>query len=936
MYFFKLFKENFCPIYPLKPIDKMNLYFGLELDDMCYPFSQQNLTGTSVVNTQELLHFFEDHLGLSGHPTNNEHLRIEQYRQILIHYLDTYGTAFYSRSFDADQFATANELLKRRDELVLEGWDFSVNDDTPERLQVLAIMEAHIQQTNQDFIDKKANKRALTDGFADRFRTVLKELPFKKQPIEKIFINEPLELLSSHIHQLFSILKEKGVQISSIYKQEHTKTPSTDLEKWQFALENKTPKQTLTGDGSLVIIKGKRETQLASYLSKILVQDTEFRPLCIIPEKNRALDNALIQEGLPSLGILSASSARPSLQLLKLVTTFLWNPIDPYKILEFVSLTIKPLHDELARRIAQQMARTPGILSSSWNAMIARFFEELEERAKVDTRIDVQQTRFQYNFWFRRTRYNTNQGVPKEDVTDIFFYISQWAFQEFEDGGSVNSSLIVLSEQAKRIQDLVETLPDAQTHLSALELERIVRTIYEPSPVVFNERAVGHLPYVYNPSAITTAADEVLWWNFTHYDPGHFFSCWYTNEIDYLNKQGIILESPVQKNQRGLWQRKRPILLAKNRLILVIPEMVNGKEIQPHALKGDLEAAFDNFELIEFDINTEKGKAQFEQYISVPYKTALSPRQLGQPVSFINVNTPELGQRDYETFTSLESLFYYPYQWVFRYKIKLIKSSILSIVPDVTLMGNLSHRFFELLLKEDITNWTKEQVEEWIDSEAPRLFAREGATMLMYGREPERLAFLNRVKYAAWSLVYMIQSNGWRVMSTEMNLDGALNLTPIRAKADVVLEKGDQHVVIDLKWRGAKRRELLIKNEEDLQLTMYARLVTDDDRIADTAYFIIENGKMIARSNQSFTQALAVTPDSDLMDVQHRMWTKINQTYQWRIDQLQQGKVEIRTEQTLLDLEDIYAEEGELFDILEMKSRNAPFDDYKTLINLVE
>ena len=123
-----------------------------------------------------------------------------------------------------------------------------------------------------------------------------------------------------------------------------------------------------------------------------------------------------------------------------------------------------------------------------------------------------------------------------------------------------------------------------------------------------------------------------------------------------------------------------------------------------------------------------------------------------------------------ETFTSLDALFYYPYQWVFRHKVRLHKSSILSVVNDNALLGNLAHRFIELLLKEDILLWQKDQVEDWIDQKAPRLFAREAATLLMYGREPERLAFLNTIKYAAWSLVSSIQQNGWKVKGTEMEV----------------------------------------------------------------------------------------------------------------------------------------------------------------------
>lgn len=912
----------------------MIIYFGLELDELVYPKSSHTEGGTHYLGTQNLLFFLESHLGLIGHPTNNEYLRIEQYRQALLAFLEIYDpeNAFFAASFDADQFAAAATLLKRRDELLLAGWNFEVQDNTPKRLQTLAAIEQIIQAPEKD--DQSASKYELAWGYADRFVEVLNKLASRQHPITSILLNEPLADLPPHFQRLFAIFKSQNIPIEEL--DFSIKKDGSDLAKFQKSITQKTAKQKLSGDGSLLVLKSKRETEAAVYLAKIFRQNKDYQPVCLIPEKNRALDNALIQEGLPSLGILSASLARPSLQILKLIPTFLWHPIDPYKILEFVSLTIKPLHDGLAKRIAEQMAQTPGINSDNWHAMIGRYFAEIEARAALETsNIDVDKVKSQYRFWFERTRYDVSGTVPKDDVIELFKYLALWAKSEFDDNNN-NTSLLVLRGQAQRVQDLLETLPESQTALTALELERIVRTIYEPSPVVFKEQQVGHFPYVHDPSAIIKPVDKMLWWNFIHNEQDHFFSNWYTPEIAYFEALNIHLQSPQHRNKLALWQRKRPILHAQQQLILIIPEMVDGSSVQPHPLNGDLHAAFDNPEAIVFDIATEKGRKLFEQYFKLPTKKTLTHRKLGSPPAFVQVNASDLADRDYETFTSLESLFYYPYQWVFKYKLKLIKSSILSIVADTTLMGNLAHRFFELLFKEDIHEWNKQQVETWIDEKAPRLFAREGAVLLMYGREPERQAFLNRIKYAAWSLVSMIQSNGWTVVKTEMSLQGAYAGKELRAKADLVLEKEGNYAVVDLKWRGAAYRQRIIRNHEDLQLVMYSKLLINDQTWANTAYFIIENGKMIARNNNAFKEAISVLPDNDNMEINHLVWERMSKTYDWRHAQLKEGKVEIRTESTLLDLEDAYAEDGDMFNRLEMKDKNASFDDYQTLINLIE
>ena len=167
-----------------------------------------------------------------------------------------------------------------------------------------------------------------------------------------------------------------------------------------------------------------------------------------------------------------------------------------------------------------------------------------------------------------------------------------------------------------------------------------------------------------------------------------------------------------------------------------------------------------------------------------------------------------------------------------------------------------------------------------------------------------------------------------------MDLQGQFNHIDIRAKADLVLEKGNEKLVIDLKWRGATRRKMMIKNEEDLQLVMYSKLLTSDETWAHTAYFILEEGKMIARNSLAIEEVEAVSPDSDHININQSILEKMKKTYSWRLAQLKKGQIEVRTENTKIDLEEEYS--GDLFELLEMKDSGAFFDDYRTLIDVLE
>lgn len=899
----------------------LKIIFGLELEDKVFPYGDKTEGGTHYHGPKGLLLLLESHFGLIGFSEKIDYLRIAQYRQALQEYLKEHKTAFYKRAYEADQLATAEELLTRRDELLLAGWNFEIVEGLPDRLAVLANIEALVGEEGDI---------NLPDGFADRFVKVLSTCEKKPSTITEICLNEPLEILPYHLQRLFKALASNGTAISQLSSPVIEGT--SDLQIFQNAISGKQVKTGLKKDGSLLILKAKRDTDAAAFLAKLLDLNPSYRPACLIPEKTRVLDNALIQENLPSLGILSASLARPTLQILKLATVFLWRPIDPHKVLEFVTLPVKPLENDLAVIIARLIASRPGLNSDSWYAAINQYFEELDERKKTEPNLDVEAIKKQYQFWFERKRYNSNKSVPKEEVIEIFDYVSKWASQTFETEGSVNQSLLVLSEQSKRIKELMEALPDSYNFITNLELERIVRTIYSPSPVQFKEVEMNHLPFLYHASAFIQTVPDLLWWNFSQSERASFFSKWYQIEINFLKNIQIDLENPQRKNARLIWQRKRPVLQAVDRLVLVIPERVEGSVVLAHPLQGDMEATFGELAEITYDVDTGANASILEGYFQMPEQIVLKHRPLIQPQAVLKIKeTAFLDDREHETFTSLNSLLYFPYQWVFRHKLRLHKSSLLSVVRDKTLMGNLSHRFIELLLKDkDIATMQKEDVNAWIDDKKDQLFAREGATLLMYGREPERVAFLNKIKFAAWSLVSTIQNNSWQVKETEMDLKGKFSTIPIKAKADLVLEREGETAVLDLKWSGSNYRKRIIKNEEDLQLVLYSKLFPDSAEWSHTGYFILDKGELIARNNQAFSDCTALNVDADHIAINERILSKMEATFKWRLDQLKKGQIEIRTKQTQLDLEELYA--GTLMDLLEMKDGNAPFDDYKVLI----
>lgn len=890
--------------------------------------------GIFYAGPKKLLQWLEHQLGLSGYPENTNYLRIELFRQALGQHLAECeqqplfaGLPFYERSYKADRFATAAALLDRRDELLLAGWNFARSAGQPPRLQSLAAVEQLFKNKISD-----TDLSSLANGYADRFIQVLEALPDGNIPLEKVFLYEPVNLQTPPVQRLIKIFRSKNIEIAEVTA--NCSAPEeTDLGKLQRKLslfsglgpdtmvETMPPPSGAGNDGSLYILRARRDSDAAACLAKLLKDNPALHPAILIPEMNLTLERALVLEGFPAMGVLSASLARPSLQVLKLAPVFLWEPVDVFKIMEFATLAVKPLDGGLSLEIARVMAEKPGLFSDKWFAAVYGYLErgEVPEAARE-----------QYEFWFGRRRYPATTTAPKKDAVVLYAYLQEWAIDRFEESDKTDTSLLVLAEQARRIRELLEALPEQR--ITFLELERIVRTIYEPSPVQLGPAEVGRFEFFHNPGAMAAPSESLIWWNclFDNRTPGP--DNWRTDEREYLDHQGIVLNTPQKESRLNMLRQLRPVLQTVRRLVLVVPEQADGAEVVPGLLLGDIEAALPHFRLFTYHLDDEKDRERLSAHLVIAAPVSLPVRQSGRTRPQIRISRPELlDDSEYETATNLDSLFYYPHRWFFRQKLRLYPASLLSVTGDNTLLGSLAHRFFEKLLKEDLVGLDRRGIQEWVDAQAGDLLPREGATMLLYGREPERNAFLNRVKNAAWSLVSLLRSNGWLVAHTELDLEGNFVSVPVRGKADLVLRRGDEWAIVDLKWSGAKRRKELIQNGEDLQLVLYAKMLPPPEQWPHTAYFILDEGKMIARNPAAFKEAIVAGKGAeDHAPLCAAIYEKMEKTFAWRLDQIRKGILELRSSRTASELDAIY--ESALLDLLEMKTEDARWDDYRTLL----
>ncbi|MCP9235954.1 hypothetical protein [Lewinella sp. JB7] len=930
----------------------VTVYLGLTFSGPLLPDPAPDLMGQSYLDYPGLLAYLERFYALTQSPANREALRAEQYRQVVESHLatDSDNPPFYAAAFRADSIATAEELLSRRDELLEAGYPLSrpAPDDAPPRLRVLHEIELRLVESANDF--------ELIPGIGDRLNRLLAALHDRRHPPLDLRVHEPEALLPAGLRRLIQRLRDGGDRVSQL-AEPAVPTGDSDLNHWQRKLHtllsgtDEFTTGTLTGDGSLVVLRAERETHIAAYLARTVRDNESWRPGVLMSVRNQTLENALLMEGLPSMGVPSTSLARPSLQVLKLVPAFLWEPIEVERIMEFVSLVTKPLERRLGQKLAEYLADTPGLYGNRWTYAVEQAFREMEARNYPPARL--RRAREQYDFWFRRRRYPREGRVPKSEVRSLFVFLRNWAVEAFDEDKNL-TGLLVLSAQAERATELLDAQPE--TDLSYLDVERLVRTIYQPAPAQFSPVERGGLPTSFAPASTARLdprsqppLERLIWWDFIETDPNYFFSRYYPDELQYLRSRGCEPAGPEQRNQLLVWQNLRPLLHTHRQLVLCLPRRVDGTLVEAHPLLGDLEAAFTEEALaaITIDID-ESGRAnRLLRDLDLPAFAPVAIRPLSRPVPHVSIARPAtLAPRDKETPTAMEDLLYYPHKWIFRHQLKLRGTPILSIAGENRLRGNLSHLFVERLLQDVAAAgrpFARQEIEDWIDTHADRLFRQQGAVLLEYGQEPERVQFLLTLKKSAWTLVSLIQRNGWTIRGSEQEIAGEIKPMGgqrIEGRADLVLDRVNhlgqaETAVVDLKWRGKTVFRNLLRNASDIQLCLYAEFLRQmGSTRVHTAYYILRDAVMISRNELAFEGADVVPSETDFTEVQRGTLERIRATHDWRWEQFADGVLEIRCKETVPELEDAYLDLPHDA-LLNMKDDTSPFDDFRSLIGLI-
>ena len=862
--------------------------FGLHLDGQRAVKPADRL-GEIVVGPLGLLNILETHLGLlGGQPSRAE--RIVQYRECLAKMDD--ASRFYHASFAMDPLGTAATLLEWRDLWHLHGWDGGFGHGAASRLADLAAVE--------DLVDKH-----LAPSLGERLVRVRQELDARTPPIRSVRLVDSPEALPKRWRDVLEKLPATAVTAEDAAGEGFLGKLQAALR--QAAAGEKTCKPAWQDDGSVRVVRGETRFLAGAWLAREMEESSSS--LLVSTVENARLDASLTNAGRPRHGLREPSAFRPTLQVLPLILELLWEPLNFYGLIQFLTHSVSPIPGFARRQLAAKVADRPGIGGQSWNDVLAEIDNHYGDSA-ASVREKIRQ-------WVEHPRYRTDEGAPVPVVLERVQALAD--FFRLRLGDENPARRIAYNAGHAQCRACVESLKalvaQGVESIRPRQLQKLVMQATangSDNPLLAAE--VGAQLAITYPGAAVEAADRVVWWQLTMPTLPSPYP-WSAAELGALREAGAELPAGERLFAQAAEEWLRPVLAARRQLVLVLPPA--GDEVHP--LWQMIEAVVDKprVESLERFLSEQSPTGE-----AVPHKALPSPRRWWQLPDDVRVPL-----RDKESFSSLELLLFNPYHWLLKYPAALRPSRIVTLGGDFRLMGNLAHdlgeRYFQCA---DALQMSDAQFQAWFDPAFEQLMTEEGAVLRMPGRGADLEGFRHKLRQAMLVLRQQIARAGIVAVAPEMALHGHFAGGELSGYADLVMQKkSGAHAIVDMKWSGAKKYPDKLRQNRHLQLAIYAELLRQKEGAwPAVAYYILDRSRFFAPDNTTFPDAEAVASKSG--ENTSRLWLRFMETWKWRRAQIEAGAFEVAIESIETTDESVPPEEA-----LEMEYLSENYNDYRSL-----
>jgi len=804
----------------------------IPLDD---PAFGQGHIGHCVWGPAELLRDLELRLGIAADPPVPA-LRIARWAERM-NRLAPFGR-FYSLSFGLDPVGTARAVLELRDQLVESSWNGAPIPNGGARLDALSELEL-------------LEAARLPAGVGDRVGGVGAALADRPSLIyEELTFAEPIELWPPCWRRVFSLLGQTGTAIREAADEFPGASPETDLGHVQRALKlGLLPEgEKLQGDGSFVLLTAPTSWEAARATAAILSGLAADRTVIVREHDVSAVDSALEAHGLTTQGWTSRSPWRGAVQVLPLALELAFEPKDPYRALELLTLPTGPFRGIAGYRLTRALLQSPGVGSPAWKSAKA----ELAKIPEADWDARVAE-------WFEEKGADPVTGASKEALLAVSERVRAWALSRVA-GAPDDVTFRAAAAHVAWLQAALEN--DTRSLFSLVEVRRLFASVLGSGTSVelLPERA-GRIAHVSSAGDLRTPCENVVWWSFV--DGGHRRATlpWRREELRALAGAGVHFVDPALRLAARANDSRRAILAATVRVILVAPSTAAGKTLAPHPLWDEITAR---------TRMTEADRARLTIRVKDLSTPGGAPLPLERPTLQAMPAAPLPGgytewqlppgtypSTDRFSASALGALLACPLQWGLGYAGGL-RSGGETLARGHRLNGSLGHRLVECLHQHGCFELLEEAAfSARAEAELIRLIETEGAILLRVGMAFERQQLERQLVNAITELFRILRQANLRIVAVEEKLDVPWAKRSLHGRLDLLVAGPDgAEGILDMKWGYAAYRDQL-RSGQALQLATYAfaRGMQKGGEAPHVAYFSLGRGRLLAASKSFWLQS---------------------------------------------------------------------------------
>jgi len=755
--------------------------------------------------------------------------------------IDQSGPLDCSASFQADRLGTTRQLMRRRDEALLAGWDGT--STSPSTLTSLAAIETRLRGIFPDGIDTLADRtRAIEQAFA---AGLVVTVGIRLQGSESALPTRWRALLDRLRHL---------TTVSSEPEQVPGGLPATSLGRFQRGLSGTIA--LWTADTSLAVAQVGSRSAAAQAIAALLASrpPAELEETVIVCHQADlvvAIDDRLRRAGIPGLGAPAIGRHTALDGVLPVALGLCWEPVDADLLLELCMLPGGPLGSTVGTRLAGALTQFPGLGSRSWTHTRAELTTPSEDPdGSLQKRLDQ---------WFDHARVPMGQPAPAQLLVERCAVVARWAGVRMSSAETPKDSpYAALAGAAARVGSALEMAGTPQTPSN---LARLIAEASIGSASTRHQANAGGALLVATPADIPASSRRVLWVDPAA--PESSGTIWTATELTDLQQAGLPMDDGMALSTARRAADRNGLCRICDALVVI--EVAGNDDARQHpaviALRQGLaQGGLSPDQVPRLDDLQAQPTLTLagwsRQGVTISAAPAHGPRPLwAAPGAALSI--PETS-----SYSELSVRLACPLAWTLKYALGLFGGPTAALPATHQLEGTFAHSVLEGVFGGPLPDPAKAA------SAAVILFDQrisiDAAPLASPGLGARRVRLRQHVAEAARTLATALRAAGCTTVAMEAPIDARRDGIALKGSIDCLATGTGLAVVIDIKLGSLRERRSAIQEGRAIQLAVYAAS-RSENRIV-TGYYIINGPRLLTAGDDPIPGIASLGPVAEAVD----------------------------------------------------------------------